>query len=87
MTSSELILGGFQPFGTTVCRHSNWPIMQQKLTPAAMQQLLGASEVFAHIRIYTMNHRQIDMNYKVYTVAIKYPKHFKTTRDAIGVIQ
>ena len=40
--------------------------------------------MFAHIRIYTMNHRQIDMNYKVYTVAIKYPKHFKTTRDAKG---
>ena len=69
-------------YGATCCRHSNWPIMQQKLTPAAMQQLLGASEVFAHIRIYTMNHRQIDMNYKVYTVVIKYPKRFKTTCDA-----
>ena len=34
-----------------------------------MWQLLGASQMFAHIRIYTMNHRQIDTNYKFYTVA------------------
>ena len=69
--------------------NANWAIMQQKYTPAAMK-LLGASEMFAHIRIYnSMNHRQIDMNYEVYTVKTKttYLKRFKFWRYSFVLME